>query len=49
MAASENEVSPFDSVAETYDSWFDGEGKLTFEIELAVIRKILPGLLSWDG
>jgi len=43
-AASENEVSPFDFMAEAYDAWFEGEGKLIFEIELAAIRRILPGL-----
>ncbi len=44
MAASEDAGSAFDSVAEAYDLWFDSEGKLIFEIELAAIREVLPGL-----
>lgn len=44
MAASEDAGSAFDSMAETYDLWFDGKGKLIFEIELTAIRGVLPGL-----
>src|SRR5512137_1284876 len=33
--------SPFDSLADRYDSWYDGKGKLAFEIELAALRPLL--------
>ncbi|MGC8972424.1 MAG: class I SAM-dependent methyltransferase [bacterium] len=34
--------SPFDLLAEEYDSWFDNEGRLIFETELLAFKKILP-------
>ena len=36
--------SPFDALAAKYDAWFDGKGRLAFEIELAALRPLLPGL-----
>jgi SAM-dependent methyltransferase len=36
--------SPFDELALEYDQWFDGEGKLIFDIEVAAFRKVLPYL-----
>ena len=35
---------PFHSLAEKYDSWYEGKGKLAFESELAALRSLLPGL-----
>jgi SAM-dependent methyltransferase len=34
--------SPFDSLADQYDSWYDTKGRLAFEIELAALRPLLP-------
>ena len=42
MADSEFVASPFDSLALAYDSWFDGEGKPIFAIEVEAFPKILP-------
>jgi ubiquinone/menaquinone biosynthesis C-methylase UbiE len=39
-----NPDSPFDSTAEAYDSWYDGKGRIAFEIELAALRPLLAGL-----
>jgi len=39
-----NPDSPFDALAEKYDSWYDTKGKLAFEIELAALKPLLPGL-----
>ena len=36
--------SPFDALAEKYDVWYDGKGKIAFQIELAALRPLLPGL-----
>jgi len=36
--------SPFDSLADKYDSWYDGKGRLAFEIELAALRPLLAEL-----
>src|SRR5512137_1695444 len=36
--------SPFDSLADRYDSWYDGKGRLAFEIELAALRPLLAEL-----
>jgi SAM-dependent methyltransferase len=33
--------SPFDLLAEEYDSWFDRDGKLIFETEVLALRKVL--------
>lgn len=34
----------FDSLATEYDTWFDEEGKLIFEIEVKAFRSVLPSL-----
>lgn len=34
----------FDRLAEQYDAWFDGEGKLPFQIELEAFRTVLSAL-----
>jgi SAM-dependent methyltransferase len=36
--------SPFEALADKYDSWYDGKGRLVFEIELAVLRPLLAEL-----
>ncbi len=36
------DFSPFDILAQEYDSWFDKDGRLIFETELLAFRKILP-------
>lgn len=36
--------SPFDTFASDYDAWFDGEGRLTFAIELRAFHLLLPHL-----
>jgi SAM-dependent methyltransferase len=38
------EVNPFNDLAAEYDAWFDGEGKLIFDIEVRAFQKILPVL-----
>jgi ubiquinone/menaquinone biosynthesis C-methylase UbiE len=35
---------PFDSLAARYDSWYDGKGRMAFEIELAALRPLLVEL-----
>ena len=35
---------PFDSLAAKYDSWYDGKGRVAFEIELAALRPLLAEL-----
>jgi SAM-dependent methyltransferase len=35
---------PFDSLAAKYDSWYDGRGRIAFEIELAALRPLLVEL-----
>jgi ubiquinone/menaquinone biosynthesis C-methylase UbiE len=35
---------PFDSLAADYDSWYDGKGRMAFEIELAALRPLLSEL-----
>lgn len=32
----------YDSLSAEYDAWFDGEGRLTFDIEVGAFREILP-------
>jgi SAM-dependent methyltransferase len=39
-----NRESPFDSLAEAYDSWYDGKGRIAFEVELAALRPLLTEL-----
>jgi len=36
--------SPFDEMAEKYDSWYDTKGKLAFQIELAALKPLSPEL-----
>ncbi len=36
--------SPFDALADKYDSWYDGKGRVAFEIELAALRPLLAEL-----
>ncbi len=36
--------TPFDRYASDYDAWFDGEGRLTFAIELQAFQQLLPRL-----
>jgi len=40
----DQQTSPFDPLAEQYDSWYDGKGRVAFETELAALRPLLPGL-----
>jgi ubiquinone/menaquinone biosynthesis C-methylase UbiE len=35
-------MTVFDSFADQYDAWYDNEGKLTFKIELAAFRSLMP-------
>lgn len=37
----EYNTSPFDSLAESYDAWFEEEGKLIFAIEVKALKKVL--------
>ncbi len=39
-----NKVSPFDSLASVYDSWFEEKGKLIFAIEVEAFQEVLPSL-----
>lgn len=39
-----SEKSPFDILAEAYDAWFDGEGRLVFALEVEGFKQILPSL-----
>jgi SAM-dependent methyltransferase len=36
--------SVFDGLAQEYDGWYDGKGRVAFQTELAVLRPLLPGL-----
>jgi ubiquinone/menaquinone biosynthesis C-methylase UbiE len=38
------QVSPFEQLASDYDNWFNGEGRLTFSIEVRALQKVLPSL-----
>ncbi|MEO0085466.1 MAG: class I SAM-dependent methyltransferase [candidate division WOR-3 bacterium] len=38
------QASPFDALARKYDAWYDGKGRLAFEIELAALRPLLRKL-----
>jgi SAM-dependent methyltransferase len=40
----EPQPSPFESLADEYDSWYDGRGRTAFEIELAALRPLLAEL-----
>jgi SAM-dependent methyltransferase len=41
-------VNPFNDLATEYDAWFDGDGKLVFDIEVKAFQEILPILpRSW--
>ena len=37
-------INPFDDLANEYDTWFDGPGKLIFNIEVKAFQEILPSL-----
>ncbi len=37
-----SDSSLFDSLAESYDAWFEEEGKLIFAIEVQAFREVLP-------
>jgi len=37
-------ASPFDEHAASYDSWFEGEGGVVYDIELRAMRQVLPSL-----
>lgn len=39
-----NEVSPFDSMASVYDSWFEQRGQIIFALEVQAFQEILPSL-----
>jgi SAM-dependent methyltransferase len=39
-----NHISPFDESAGEYDAWFDGKGKLIFDIEVKAFQGILTSL-----
>jgi ubiquinone/menaquinone biosynthesis C-methylase UbiE len=36
--------SPFEALADKYDSWYDGKGRVAFETELAALRPLLAEL-----
>jgi SAM-dependent methyltransferase len=36
--------SPFEALADKYDSWYDGKGRTAFETELAALRPLLTEL-----
>ena len=36
--------SPFEALADTYDSWYDGKGRVAFETELAALRPLMAEL-----
>jgi SAM-dependent methyltransferase len=42
--ASAAPVEQYDSLADKYDSWYDGKGRLAFESELAALRPLLAEL-----
>jgi SAM-dependent methyltransferase len=38
------DAGPFEALADKYDSWYDGRGRMPFEIELAALRPLLAEL-----
>ncbi len=40
----ESQPSPFETLADKYDSWYDGKGRMAFDIELAALRPLLAEL-----
>jgi SAM-dependent methyltransferase len=40
----EYSTSLFDSLAKSYDAWFEEEGKLVFAIEVSAFKEVLPSL-----
>jgi SAM-dependent methyltransferase len=40
----EYSTSPFDSLAKSYDAWFEEEGKPIFAIEVSAFKEVLPSL-----
>jgi hypothetical protein len=47
--ASAAPVEQYDSLADEYDSWYDGKGRLAFGIDLAVPRPLLSELRRSGG
>jgi SAM-dependent methyltransferase len=39
-----SQPDPFETLADKYDSWYDGKGRLAFETELAALRPLLVEL-----
>ncbi len=39
-----SQPDPFETLADKYDSWYDGKGRLAFETELATLRPLLAEL-----
>ncbi|GAG25857.1 unnamed protein product, partial [marine sediment metagenome] len=37
-------MSAFDELAQEYDAWFDGEGKVIFAMEVQALQEVLPSL-----
>jgi len=37
-----SEISVFDSLASTYDAWFEQEGRFVFASEVEALRQVLP-------
>ncbi len=44
MNDNDREISPFETMAQEYDAWFDGEGKLTFLSEVSAFKPLLGSL-----
>jgi SAM-dependent methyltransferase len=40
----EAQPNPFEALADKYDSWYDGKGRMAFEIELSALRPLLAEL-----
>jgi len=38
------DAGPFEALADKYDSWYDGKGRIPFETELAALRPLLAEL-----
>jgi hypothetical protein len=44
LESNKDVVSFYDSAAQEYDTWFEGEGKLIFENEVRDLEQFLPSL-----
>jgi SAM-dependent methyltransferase len=44
VADIKSRLSPFDTLASSYDAWFEAKGKSIFAIELQAFQEILPSL-----